>query len=116
MGAFVQGLPRPGDDLCHGFQGIDRGVGAGMGRLGAEGAVFRTAPRLGVDDGAEFDLVAEVLFAQTMGAGKNAGQFGPAGAENGQALGIARRLAGQDLCRNWSISLIDRLTMALPLK
>jgi hypothetical protein len=52
--------------------GLD--LGLVVGGLGAEGAVLRAAPGLGIDDGAELYCMAMVMIAYTSGPIKEEGK------------------------------------------
>ncbi len=90
VGAFPFRLAGAGHDRLHVLQAVDRRLGPVMGRLGAEGAVFGTAARFGVDDGTELDPVAEGPLAQPVGAGHGQGQIRPPGFEQGHRLAFAQ--------------------------
>ena len=70
MGAKGGGFTGFRHDFPNAFLRIDRGLGLVMGRLGAKGAVFGAAPRLGVDDGAGMHLAYEISFTQQLRSGE----------------------------------------------
>jgi hypothetical protein len=70
-----------------------------MGRLGAEGAVLRTAARLGIDDGAQEDPATEMAMPDTRGTEKEGLDFGPFSFGETQDRIFLQGAAGKDLLR-----------------
>jgi hypothetical protein len=71
MGAKGGGFSRFRHDFPGAFQGIDQGFGLMVGRLGAKGAVFGAATRLGINNRAGLHFVPEAPFTQLLRSGED---------------------------------------------
>ena len=78
-------------------ESVSGGIGLVKGGLGAKAAILGAGAGLGVDDGAEMDLVALEMFAQAVGAGHEIEDVGGGfQAEKPGGLGAGDFAAAQD--------------------